>query len=202
MRSSCVGKASEITVRRRGHAHSFESSHDHRLSLSFRILRSGPERAAEKQNGLSTPSRARCGSEGWRQYGTQFRQQAAADPNIVWSSLNPELTARRFLNGANPKKCLHCINSDGDHLKSQCALRTAEYRRASWRATHSENAGSNGKTSTCRLYNYAAYGCHYQPCAYKHSCALRKRTRSARMKAGATQGQAPTAPPVACSAVA
>ena len=164
-----------------------------------------PERAVELKAYLRLLVREtmRCGTEGWRQYDTQFRQQAAADPNIVWSTLNSWIHSWTFLYGANPKRCMLCVNSDGDHVTSQCALRTAEDRWASWRATDSENAGSNGKTSTCRLYNYAEKGCHYQPCAYKHSCArCGKGHRARECKLGPAQGQAPTTLQVARSAVA
>ena len=164
-----------------------------------------PERAVELMADLRLFVRKtmRCGSEGWRQYNTQFRQQAAADSNIVWSTLNPGIHSLTFLYGANPKRCMLCVNSDGDYVTSQCALRTAEDRRASWRATNSENAGNNGKTSTCRLYNYAKRGCHYQPCAYKHSCArCGKGHRARKCKLGPAQGQAPTTPQVARSSVA
>ena len=83
-----------------------------------------PERAVELMAYLRLLVREtmRCGSEGWRQYDTQFRQQAAADPNIVWSTL--EFTAR--LKNACTVSTQTATTS---HRSARCARRKNVARR-------------------------------------------------------------------------
>ena len=158
---------------------------------SFAAVELRPERTAELMADLPLFVREtmRCGSEGWRLYDTEFRQQAAADPSLVLSTLNPEIHSSTFLYGANPKKCLHCVNSDADYLTSQCAKRTAKDRQASWRATDSKNAGSTGKTSTLPLVKLRRKRLILSAMRLQAQLrALRKKTLSARMQPGAGAG--------------
>ena len=63
----------------------------------------------------------RCGGRGWLAYDTMFRQQAAGNPEVDWSKLNPTLYAVTFLaQSGSGRNCVLCMESD--HSEEDCAL--------------------------------------------------------------------------------
>ena len=63
----------------------------------------------------------RCGGRGWLAYDSLFRQQAAGNPAVDWSKLNPTLYAVTFLaQSGSGKNCILCM--EADHREDECAL--------------------------------------------------------------------------------
>ena len=70
----------------------------------------------------------RCGGGGWKPYDTTFRQQAAGNRAVDWSSINSSLYATTFLAQSTGKgtSCDHCTETD--HTSDACAAAPVQER--------------------------------------------------------------------------
>ena len=107
-----------------------------------------------------------------------FRQQAAGNPAVDWSKLNPTLYAVTFLTQSGTgKNCVLCMESD--HREEDCALSKSKgassaVRPSSSRATQRGSGESSyrppkGKGQfSCFAWNKGE--CNYFGCKYRHTC--------------------------------
>ena len=118
--------------------------------------------------------------KGWIQYDDLFRQQAAKDPKMSWSSLSSTLYAVTFLSQhqGDSVTCHKCLGSD--HPTWSCAL--FEYQRdgrsvfRDWRGAERKRRRSRSMSpqnrsrhfTICFAWNNGR--CSRDPCRFRHIC--------------------------------
>eukprot|EP00118_Oscarella_pearsei_P017030 m.167429 g.167429 ORF g.167429 m.167429 type:complete len:303 (+) comp38931_c0_seq2:1241-2149(+) len=121
----------------------------------------------------------RCGGDGWRFYDQQFRMQAAANPALSWMKLQSGLHSATFLSFRRPNNRVCTLCMEGDHCTDECSLYSlagSGPKRPPLRSKRDGGAATSRSASSqvCRLFNYAASGCHFgSTCIYATSAVAR-----------------------------
>ena len=109
----------------------------------------------------------RNGGDGWRSYGTVFRQNAANNPDADWSRLDASLHASTFLaqrSELNGVFCSLCFGTD--HSRRDCAMRffSTSPSNPSWQHRPSPSS----RVPICKKWNWG--NCSGAGCNYRHVC--------------------------------
>ena len=113
----------------------------------------------------------RHGRQGWLDYDTAFRQQAAAELSLRWNTLLPGLQASTILGQRNRQEAAFCtLCREGDHTRAQCALVYLQPPTTRNPSTTYPTAGRRRQENICTSWNR---GTCILPgnCAYRHICA-------------------------------
>ena len=121
----------------------------------------------------------RCGGNGWRDYDSMFRQQAASAVDLEWGKLNSSLYAVTFLAqqvaGRGPRVCRHC--QEADHPSSECALQLGQEPRSGYGYAERSSTRADSRPSSrargdkiCHSWNTGR--CRFEPyCKFRHVCS-------------------------------
>ena len=117
----------------------------------------------------------RCGGRGWLAYDTMFRQQAAGNPEVDWSKLNPTLYAVTFLaQSGSGRNCVLCMESD--HNEEDCALAKGKVGPLILKTSSSQRSGVEGASrlpkgkSRMVCFSWNQGECSFPYCRYRHNC--------------------------------
>ena len=112
----------------------------------------------------------RHGNRGWLDYDRLFRQQAALDPSLDWTVLQPSLVSSTIL-GHRPGSGMFCTICQGfDHLPAQCAMAYLQHPMRSEGGR--QTLRSSPADMVCWSWNEGA--CTFPgpgPCFRRHVCA-------------------------------
>ena len=118
----------------------------------------------------------RCNGEGWRDYDSMFRQQAASAVDLEWSKVNNSLFSVTFLaqGSGRGKACKFC--QETDHGPDVCALaprKTSLGETASGEKKPASRDGWSWRPKAERVcYSWNEGRCVYHPyCRFQHVCA-------------------------------
>ena len=108
----------------------------------------------------------------WVVYDQNFRQDAAGNPQLSWTKVDPSIYAQCFTNQAISAEnwCDKCHALD--HTFSKCPSRS---RKRPWSAASPRYQPSSGDEEICKKYNRFNGDCKFgADCRFQHVCLIMK----------------------------
>ena len=109
--------------------------------------------------------------DGWLGYDRRFRQNAAADPDVVWARLDPTLWNIAFAGRGSNARCSYCFSLT--HPSSECEWAPPVPKPIPMMASASYSTHIQPKHNSpiCYEWNYSRSPvCPHPNCKYQHLC--------------------------------
>ena len=108
----------------------------------------------------------------WLGYDRRFRQRAATNPSMNWSTIDPTLWSLAFSGKASATLCSHCFSTS--HSSRDCELNTGctPYNRSVTRPLpKSQSQPGQVRRPLCFDWNESSSpGCPHPSCRFEHIC--------------------------------